>query len=345
MEEELNMKKITYCAVAIGLLLLGTQPVKAHPGRTDSNGCHVCRTNCDKWGLSTGEYHCHNGGSSSTTSNSSNSSVSNSVSNSSGGGSTSSNNITQQPKQTTPKINYALKGKEDGYKAKKNNPNMELEDALYTYTDSAYKNAYDEAFIKVETELNSTSKRLGEKNGEKDALETEEYKLDNVPDDVIKTVYEDAYKKAYDNVEKKEIAFDDTLAKQNSFMKVYNNQTEESVDFRGLKKFEDAYKTAYDQYYSTYTKEKEHYIQQSKDKGKQDGEERNEKDYSFLEDIKDTAVYKQAVDAYDRSYDENYEEVGIVETILSLAIVVLFVYGVYRIVKMVIRKLRKKKSV
>jgi hypothetical protein len=34
----------------------------AHPGRTDSNGGHTCRTNCGSWGLSTGEYHYHNGG-------------------------------------------------------------------------------------------------------------------------------------------------------------------------------------------------------------------------------------------------------------------------------------------
>jgi hypothetical protein len=31
----------------------------AHPGRTDSSGCHTCRTNCSSWGLSSGEYHCH----------------------------------------------------------------------------------------------------------------------------------------------------------------------------------------------------------------------------------------------------------------------------------------------
>lgn len=31
----------------------------AHPGRTDSSGCHTCRTNCPNWGLSYGEYHCH----------------------------------------------------------------------------------------------------------------------------------------------------------------------------------------------------------------------------------------------------------------------------------------------
>lgn len=34
--------------------------VNAHPGRTDSAGCHTCRTNCPNWGLSYGEYHCHN---------------------------------------------------------------------------------------------------------------------------------------------------------------------------------------------------------------------------------------------------------------------------------------------
>ena len=31
----------------------------AHSGRTDSSGCHTCRTNCPNWGLDYGEYHCH----------------------------------------------------------------------------------------------------------------------------------------------------------------------------------------------------------------------------------------------------------------------------------------------
>ncbi|MBN3522529.1 copper amine oxidase N-terminal domain-containing protein [Paenibacillus apiarius] len=39
--------------------------VDAHPGRTDKNGGHYCRTNCEKWGLEYGEYHYHNGKSSS----------------------------------------------------------------------------------------------------------------------------------------------------------------------------------------------------------------------------------------------------------------------------------------
>lgn len=33
----------------------------AHPGRTDSSGCHYCRTNCDSWGVPWNAKHCHGG--------------------------------------------------------------------------------------------------------------------------------------------------------------------------------------------------------------------------------------------------------------------------------------------
>ena len=38
----------------------------AHPGRLDKNGCHTCRTNCAQYGLTDGQYHCHNGNNSSS---------------------------------------------------------------------------------------------------------------------------------------------------------------------------------------------------------------------------------------------------------------------------------------
>lgn len=44
----------------IGCLM--PEEVLAHPGRTDANGGHTCRTNCEKWGLEYGEYHYHSGG-------------------------------------------------------------------------------------------------------------------------------------------------------------------------------------------------------------------------------------------------------------------------------------------
>ena len=53
------MKKII-----IGLILLSfyiTSDLYAHPGRTASDGCHYCRTNCDYWGVPWNERHCHGG--------------------------------------------------------------------------------------------------------------------------------------------------------------------------------------------------------------------------------------------------------------------------------------------
>lgn len=54
MHKTIFMKKLL-----IVFLLFIPFAVGAHPGRTDSSGCHTCRTNCAKWGLGSGEYHCH----------------------------------------------------------------------------------------------------------------------------------------------------------------------------------------------------------------------------------------------------------------------------------------------
>lgn len=52
------MKAVQGLLVSIVLFALPLI-ANAHPGNTDAYGCHTCRTNCSKWGLSTGEYHCH----------------------------------------------------------------------------------------------------------------------------------------------------------------------------------------------------------------------------------------------------------------------------------------------
>lgn len=41
--------------------LFAINPVLAHPGRTASDGCHYCRTNCDSWGVVWNARHCHGG--------------------------------------------------------------------------------------------------------------------------------------------------------------------------------------------------------------------------------------------------------------------------------------------
>lgn len=71
------MKRIKKLIIILFLLLICPNNVFAHPGRTDSNGCHTCRSNCEAWGLHTGEYHCHNQNSYSNSNNSDNSATNN----------------------------------------------------------------------------------------------------------------------------------------------------------------------------------------------------------------------------------------------------------------------------
>ena len=47
-------------AMVMTLVLVLALDMTAHPGRTDANGCHYCRTNCEQYGLQQDEYHCHN---------------------------------------------------------------------------------------------------------------------------------------------------------------------------------------------------------------------------------------------------------------------------------------------
>ena len=54
------MKKILI-PISIIILLISPYIGLAHPGRTASDGCHYCRTNCASWGEVQGARHCHGG--------------------------------------------------------------------------------------------------------------------------------------------------------------------------------------------------------------------------------------------------------------------------------------------
>lgn len=56
------MKKV-FLLIPFVLILLFPPLILAHPGRTAADGCHYCRTNCDKWGELWNVRHCHSGGS------------------------------------------------------------------------------------------------------------------------------------------------------------------------------------------------------------------------------------------------------------------------------------------
>lgn|SRR3990167_4323162 len=56
------MRKAFFLLIILTFLFISNNSVFAHPGRTAADGCHYCRTNCDKWGVPWDERHCHGGG-------------------------------------------------------------------------------------------------------------------------------------------------------------------------------------------------------------------------------------------------------------------------------------------
>lgn len=55
------MKKLIISLSILFLFFFSASTSFAHPGRTASDGCHYCRTNCDSWGVPWNERHCHGG--------------------------------------------------------------------------------------------------------------------------------------------------------------------------------------------------------------------------------------------------------------------------------------------
>ena len=48
-----------WALLGLGVVFGVHAPVDAHPGGTDENGCHHCRSSCEKWNLEKDERHCH----------------------------------------------------------------------------------------------------------------------------------------------------------------------------------------------------------------------------------------------------------------------------------------------
>lgn len=59
----MNFLKQIWLIIFVIILIFLVMPifVSAHPGRTASDGCHYCRTNCDRWGVPWNQRHCHGG--------------------------------------------------------------------------------------------------------------------------------------------------------------------------------------------------------------------------------------------------------------------------------------------
>lgn len=185
------MKKL-FVTLSVLLLTLSLfeSVASAHPGRTDSNGGHTCRTNCAKWGLKTGEYHYHNGGGSSTSSG------------------TTTSKPTPKPQPTysqadvdNGKTSGELQGYEDGYNRRNKNASADIGNEGYKkgYA-SGYATGYKAGLAKIKEEDIQAGTTLGEKDG-KSALrkgENKEVSMNDSKSNDWNGAYKVAFIKSYD---------------------------------------------------------------------------------------------------------------------------------------------------
>jgi hypothetical protein len=195
-----NMKKVSLIMTVLMMFFVTSNTVNAHPGRTDANGGHTCRTNCEKWGLRYGQYHYHNGGSSD-----------------SGGGSSSGSTSTVQPSGPSPeeiaereksqgeKDGYAA-GLKAGYEGKTETPSPSGSYAYQEGYNAGYKKGYTEGAKKLEVEK-SKARNEGYEFGKKSDSIIIPKKYQN--NEHLKAAFEEGFRKAVferDEIKKKEYA-------------------------------------------------------------------------------------------------------------------------------------------
>lgn len=309
-----------------GILMISTifmykmATTSAHPGRKDSSGCHYCRTNCASYGLSTNEYHCHNGGGSS-----------------SGGGASAPTVTPIQPsaaeieaqqraaeaaRQEQERILVEAQTKQaemDGYDFKQTNPNASLPDL--SGQPEHYISAYKAAFDKAEQELSTKSKEIAEENARKDAISLEEMNL-TVPEKVIEVIYLTEYKDMFEQFESKHLETIILDAKAKAKVAVFNFVSANDKNDYILKKEKDIYckyyKEAYIDYEQQLAETKEEIIARAKD------DAGSKKDIAFLDEYEDYKVYDSLVKLYNKTYEENDNSIG---NIISLGIALIFGAG------------------
>ncbi len=147
------MRKLQVLTVMV-LLFVAAGTASAHPGRTDSNGGHYCRTNCEKWGLEYGEYHYPNGGRSSG--GSSSSSNGSSSSSSSSASTTPWVDTSQQERKDGETTGYQA-GLEDGYKEAVNQPSTSESTIAYQ---NGYAEGYNKGYLEGQKKLQQEKEQL-----------------------------------------------------------------------------------------------------------------------------------------------------------------------------------------
>ncbi|MED4461813.1 YHYH domain-containing protein [Metabacillus fastidiosus] len=274
------------------LLTLGiSDSVYAHPGRTDGNGGHTCRTNCAKWGYSTGEYHTHNGGSSSSSGGDSSSSSSSSVVESSG---PSPEEIAAQEQTQGEKEGYQT-GYTDGYADAVKNDVGSGTDAYVEGYETGYLKGYDEGMKKLEAEKISANKQGYDLGKNQDNIEIPDTVAKHEP---LKVSFEDGFNKAVTEREESEKEKFNILG-YNDGIKDVNNE---------LKNTKEIYITAYQE---GYEKAQEELKQQYYDKG-------YEAAFTTLKYKKPALKNEKFIDWYKEGFTANDEVKEIQDTAFNL---------------------------
>ncbi|WP_412728633.1 YHYH domain-containing protein [Cytobacillus kochii] len=254
------MKKISCLLVFLFLVNYSLNVVYAHPGRTDSNGGHTCRTNCEKWGLKYGEYHFHNGGGTSGSS-SNNTNTSNNVSS------------TNKPAYTQRDVDQGRsEGKEEGYvdgynrneqssRADKGNEGYKI-----GYKDG-YTAGYAEGLKKIKDEDIEAGREVGNMEGKEAAVNGEENETTN--NDGQSVDWNIAYKDAFNNAFKaeklkieskdkgyengyslKELNYPKNISSDEELKKIYKSQYETGKNERTKEEEEKNYELGFDKGYN-----------------------------------------------------------------------------------------------
>lgn len=242
----LGMKKLV--GLCFSALLVSTAvSVEAHPGRTDSNGGHTCRKDCEKWGLQYGEYHYHNGGGSSG----------------GGGGSVAQPVAAPQPTAEEIRQQELTAGQNAGYTAGaaygatsltvKEGKTTEGSKAYQEGYVAGYKKGMEEAQQQLKQKIEQ-AKTAGEKAGK--ALQTEQVPEQFSQIDEVKKAYQESYKPAYKAAEQEKITEHKAQGKEHGLV------------LAEAAKVDDRFKAAYEEGYKEGKQQKEKQLhKQGYDKG------------------------------------------------------------------------------
>ncbi|MDB7986178.1 YHYH domain-containing protein [Faecalicoccus pleomorphus] len=305
------------------------QIIEAHPGRTDSSGCHTCRTNCEKWGLSYGQYHCH-GGTSSSSGNSGNSSSAN------------NNYYSQQQAQQEAIRQQQIKEEQEriqreqaemeknsgiveGYDYKIAHPNEDMEDL--TGKSDSYVQGYKEGFDKAKTELEDKTISLADKNASIDS-KTLNAPSEAIPEGVIQALYTSTYQEKFKEYEEDFFYEVKSNAQYSAMIDVYDKYGKGDYSKEIEDKGRELYKKSYDTYYGYYQEEVEDSIEDAYDFGQNAGRRLARHDYSEYERFKDYKVYEDIIQSYKKGYGKGKRD-RLIQLLLLGLLIVLGILGWY----------------